>query len=98
NNGVGMAGVAHNAKVLPVRVLGRCGGYTSDIADAIIWAAGGDVPGVPTNNTPAEIINLSLGGSSSCASISQAAINQAVALGTTVVVAAGNSNSDVANF
>ncbi len=98
NNAIGMAGIAHDAKVLPVRVLGKCGGYTSDIADAIIWAAGGDVPGVPANAFPAEIINMSLGGSGSCASISQVAINQAVALGTTVVVAAGNSNGDVANF
>ncbi len=98
NNSSGMAGVAHNAKVLPVRVLGRCGGYTSDIADAIIWAAGGNVPGVPTNANPAEIINMSLGGTGSCKSVSQAAINTAVSLGTTVVVAAGNSNGDVADF
>ena len=98
NNGMGMAGVAHDAKVLPVRVLGKCGGYTSDIADAIVWAAGGDVPGVPANAFPAEIINMSLGGSGSCAAISQAAINQAVALGTTVVVAAGNSGAEVANY
>jgi serine protease len=97
NNATGMAGVAHDARVLPVRVLGRCGGYTSDIADAIVWAAGGDVPGVPANPTPAEVINLSLGGDGSCASISQAAINQAVALGATVVVAAGNDNDDAAN-
>ncbi len=98
NNTLGMAGIAHNAKVLPIRALGRCGGYTSDIADAIVWAAGGTVPGVPTNTTPAEIINMSLGGAGACRSISQTAINQAVALGTTVVVAAGNSNSEVANF
>lgn len=98
NNSIGMAGVAHNAQVLPVRVLGKCGGYTSDIADAIIWAAGGSVAGVPDNGTPAEVINLSLGGSGSCAAISQAAINQAVALGTTVVVAAGNSNGNAANY
>ena len=62
NNGIGVAGVAHNARVLPVRVLGRCGGYTSDIADAITWASGGTVAGVPNNPTPAEVINLSLGG------------------------------------
>ncbi|MEG0040983.1 MAG: S8 family serine peptidase, partial [Massilia sp.] len=41
NNGAGVAGVAYNAKILPVRVLGKCGGYTSDIADAITWASGG---------------------------------------------------------
>lgn len=98
NNGVGMAGVAFNAKVLPVRVLGRCGGYTSDIADAIVWASGGTVPGVPANENPAEVINMSLGGGQACPTITQTAINSAVARGTTVVVAAGNSNSDVANF
>ncbi|UUZ51757.1 S8 family serine peptidase [Massilia sp. B-10] len=43
NNGSGVAGVAFNAKIVPVRVLGKCGGYTSDIADAIIWASGGSV-------------------------------------------------------
>jgi serine protease len=93
-----MAGIAYNARVLPVRVLGHCGGYTSDIADAIVWAAGGSVPGVPDNANPAEIINMSLGGSGSCRSVSQTAIDTAVSLGTTVVVAAGNSNGDVANF
>lgn len=97
NNALGMAGVAFNAKVLPVRVLGKCGGYTSDIADAIVWAAGGAVPGVPANSNPAEIINMSLGGASTCDPTSQAAINQAVALGTTVVVAAGNSDADAGN-
>ena len=66
NNGVGGAGVAYNAKVVPVRVLGRCGGYTSDINDAIVWAAGGTVDGVPANPNPAEVINMSLGGDHAC--------------------------------
>jgi serine protease len=57
---------AYNAKVLPVRVLGKCGGYTSDIADAITWASGGTVSGVPANANPAEVINMSLGGGGSC--------------------------------
>jgi serine protease len=43
NNAKGVAGTAFNAKVMPLRVLGRCGGYDSDIADAIIWASGGAV-------------------------------------------------------
>ncbi len=98
NNGVGMAGVAHKATVLPVRVLGRCGGYTSDIADAIIWASGGSVEGVPANANPAEVINMSLGGGGSCDSVTQTAINQAVSRGTAVVVAAGNSADDAANY
>lgn len=97
NNGVGIAGVAYDAKVVPIRALGKCGGLTSDIADAMIWAAGGSVPGVPNNPNPAQVLNLSLGGSGSCDPTSQAAINQAVALGATVVVAAGNSNVNVSN-
>ena len=98
NNSLGVAGVAHNARVLPVRVLGRCGGYTSDIVDAITWASGGTVAGVPANANPAEVINMSLGGGGSCGVATQTAINGAVSRGTTVVVAAGNSNGDVANF
>ena len=98
NNGIGMAGVAPKATILPVRVLGRCGGKTSDIADAIIWASGGTVAGVPANPNPAQVINMSLGGGGSCNSVTQAAINSAVSRGTLVVVAAGNSNQNAANF
>lgn len=99
-NGIGMAGVAPKAKILPVRVLGHCGGDTSDIADAIVWAAGGHVEGVPDNQHPAQVINLSLGGGGACTSGSAMAlaIADAVGRGTTVVAAAGNSDSDVANF
>ncbi|MDL5367805.1 S8 family peptidase [Xanthomonas sp. NCPPB 2654] len=95
NNAVGVAGTAFGAKVLPVRVLGRCGGYTSDIADAIVWASGGTVSGVPANTTPAEVINMSLGGGGTCSATYQNAINGAVGRGTTVVVAAGNSGANV---
>jgi serine protease len=97
NNSSGVAGVAYNAKVLPVRVLGRCGGYTSDIADGMIWAAGGTVSGLPINPNPAQVLNLSLGGSGSCSITVQNAIDTARSLGTTVVVAAGNANVDAAN-
>ncbi|MCE7032209.1 S8 family serine peptidase [Lysobacter sp. GX 14042] len=98
NNNKGVAGVAHGARVVPVRVLGRGGGYLSDIADGIVWAAGGSVSGVPANANPAEVINMSLGGSGSCSSTYQSAINSAVNRGTTVVVAAGNSNANVSGF
>jgi serine protease len=98
NNGVGVAGTAFNAKVVPARVLGRCGGYTSDIADAIIWASGGSVSGVPNIATRADVINMSLGGSGACDTTTQNAINGAVSRGTVVVVAAGNSNADARNF
>ncbi len=75
DNGTGVAGVAFDARILPVRVLGRCGGYMSDIADGMIWAAGGTVSGVPANANPAQVLNLSLGGGGSCSSTTQAAIN-----------------------
>jgi len=94
NNGIGVAGVAFGARILPLRALGRCGGYTSDIADAIVWAAGGSVSGVPANANPAKVINLSLGGSGACGSTTQNAINSARARGAVVVVAAGNDNVD----
>jgi serine protease len=97
NNAKGVAGTAFNAKVMPLRVLGRCGGYDSDIADAIIWASGGAVSGVPANANPAEVINLSLGGSGPCDATTQAAINTAVGNGTTIAIAAGNDNINVSD-
>ncbi|MFC7922501.1 S8 family peptidase [Streptomyces cinereoruber] len=99
SNAKGIAGIAYDAKIQPVRVLGKCGGSSADIADAITWASGGTVPGVPANPTPAKVVNLSLGGASStCPSVYQTAINGAVARGTTVVVAAGNSNANTSGF
>ncbi|MEL7022693.1 MAG: S8 family peptidase [Pseudomonadota bacterium] len=98
NNGTGVAGVAYGAKIVPLRALGRCGGFTSDIADSIIWASGGSVPGTPANANPADVINMSLGGGGSCSTTTQSAINQARANGSTVVVAAGNSNTNASGF
>jgi len=97
HNGKGVAGVAADARVLPVRVLGSCGGYTSDIADAIVWASGGEVAGVPSNANPAEVINLSLGGGGACGTTFQTAINTAVVNGATLVIAAGNDNTNASN-
>ena len=97
DNGTGVVGVAFDARIVPVRALGRCGGYMSDIADGIIWAAGGTVSGVPANANPAQVLNLSLGGGGSCSSTTQAAINIARALGSTVVVAAGNESTNASN-
>ena len=98
NNAKGMAGGAFDAKVVPARVLGRCGGYTSDISDAVIWASGGTVAGVPANANPAEVINLSLGGSGACSAVEQNAFNIAIANGSTVVVAAGNDAGNVSGY
>jgi subtilisin family serine protease len=94
-NAIGVAGVDQQARIQSVRVLGACGGVSSDVADAIRWAAGLLVPGEPINATPAKVINLSLGGPGPCPAIEQAAINAAVAAGAVVVVAAGNELSDL---
>ncbi len=98
NNAVGVSGVAPNAKIVPVRVMGYGGGQESDIADAIRWAAGLEVPGVPINgNKRADVINMSLGRSGACGNSYQEAIDAARAAGSIVVVAAGNEDQDVAN-
>jgi len=97
NNSVGIAGVSWNSRILPVRVLGKCGGTISDIVDAMRWAAGIDISGVPHNDHPARVINLSLAGSGSCSVTEQRAINDVISRGVTVVVAAGNSDENAAN-
>lgn len=98
DNAIGVAGVASGAKILPVRVLGKCGGSTSDIADAIRWSAGLAVTGVPTNPNPAAVLSISLGGVGACPATYQNAINDAIAVGASVVVAAGNSTADASTF
>ncbi|MFC9125942.1 S8 family serine peptidase [Streptomyces sp. NPDC057099] len=97
HNGKGIAGIAYGAKISPVRVLGKCGGYDSDIIDAITWASGGTVSGVPANTNVAKVINMSLGGGGACSTATQSAITGAVNRGTSVVVAAGNENQNVSN-
>lgn len=93
-----MAGVNWQVTVVPVRVLGKCGGITSDINDAIRWSAGLPVPGVPPNPNPARVINMSLSAHELCSASpsTQSAIDDAVAAGAVVVVAAGNRAEDTA--
>lgn len=91
----GIAGVDWNAKILPVRVLGRCGGRLSDIVAGIRWAAGLHVDGVPDNPTPARVISLSLGNTTSCSAVEQAAIDEVRARGVVVVASAGNGQGAV---
>ena len=99
NNGESIAGINWASKVLPVRAIGPCGGYQSDVADAIKWAAGLPILGAFDNTTPAKVINVSLGGgASTCPSVYQDAINAALARGAVVVVAAGNGGTDAASF
>jgi len=94
NNKRGIVGVAPSTKILPVRALGMCGGYDSDIADAMVWAAGGTVEGVPANSNPAKIINLSLGGEGTCPATYSKAIAEVNKRGAILVVAAGNDGQD----
>jgi serine protease len=90
DNSYGIAGGAPQAKVVPVRVLGRCGGWLSDTADAIAWVAGVNVPGVPPLGRKVQVANLSLGASGACPRYMQDAVTAAVQAGVTVVAAAGN--------
>lgn len=98
NNGVEVAGVNWDVSIQPVRVLGTLGGQTSDIIDAIRWAAGLPVPGAATNPTPADVINLSLGGGGGCPRSMQEAVNDATTAGVLVVASAGNSAADASGF
>jgi serine protease len=98
NNGIGIAGIAANANILPVRVLGMCGGTFEDIMAGVLWASGVRIDGVPPNRNPARIINLSLGGFGACDQSLQEAIDDAIAHGAVVVAAAGNSTQDVSDF
>lgn len=97
NNATGIAGTHWGAKLLPVRALGKCGGYDSEIIAGMKWAAGIDVPGVPSNPIPnrAKIINLSLGGDGTCSSAYADTINELNNLGVLVVASAGNNSSKV---
>ncbi len=97
DNGFGMASVARSVLVLPVRVLGKCGGFDSDIVAAMRWSAGLAVPGVPANPNPAKVINLSLGGSGSCSAVYSDAVAEVNALGVVVVASAGNSAGHAVN-
>ncbi|WP_189155184.1 S8 family peptidase [Lentzea pudingi] len=94
-NRKGIAGIAPDTKITPVRVLGPCGGSSLSIAVSMLWAAGIPIEGAPTNPNPAEVINMSLGGASAgCPAYYQRTIDRVVARGVTVVVSAGNGNTD----
>ncbi|PTT86047.1 hypothetical protein DBR42_13970, partial [Pelomonas sp. HMWF004] len=90
NNGSGMAGVGWGLRLMPIRVLGKCGGYDSDIIAGMRWAAGISLPGIPANANKAKVLNLSLGGTGSCGTsgtglLYRDTINQVNAAGATIV-------------
>lgn len=93
NNATGIAGVGWNVKILPVRVLGKCGGYDSDIIAGMRWAAGLSVSGAPSNPYPARVINLSLGATGTCSQAYLDAVSEITAVGALVVAAAGNEST-----
>ncbi len=98
NNTVGVSGMNWNARILPVRVSGKCGALLTDIIDGIRWAAGLSVEGVPNNPNPARVINLSFGGDQACSSSYQTVIDELTAVGALLVVSAGNSQGSFDNM
>jgi serine protease len=97
NNTAGVAGLSWNSFLLPVRVLGKCGGIDSDILAGMRWAAGLHVAGVPDNPTPARILNMSLGAKGSCEPSYRDVIQELTALKVLVVISAGNDGTVVAS-
>lgn len=93
NNNTGVSGLAYGARILPLRVLGVCGGWDSDILPAMRWAAGLSVAGLSNNTNIAKVINLSLGGTGSCDPLYQTAVNDVLAAGSVIVVSTGNEAS-----
>ena len=80
NNGIGISGLASNAQIMPLRALDASGSGTyTDVAAAIVYAA----------DNGARIVNLSLGGPGSSATLASA-VNYAVSKGVILVAAAGN--------
>ncbi|MEO8976886.1 MAG: S8 family serine peptidase [Casimicrobiaceae bacterium] len=98
DNAEGIAGINWHAQILPIKVLGSCGGTDSDILEGMQWAAGLPVPGVPDNPNPARVINMSLGGKGACDEQYQAAIDAVLARGAFVAVAAGNDDDDIDGY
>jgi serine protease len=100
DNGIGIAGAAPDAKIMPVRAIGKCTGYTSDLVAAMFWAAGindsalGTLPPA-TGTGVAQVINLSLGNRQDCSAAEQAAIDAVIAKGIVVVAAAGNDGGPI---
>jgi serine protease len=98
DNGIGIASVAPDSRVIPVRALGKCAGYTSDLVAAMLWS-GGISDSVLTGITPisnrAHILNISLGNRSDCSASEQAAVDKLLAAGVVIVAAAGNDGGPI---
>jgi serine protease len=99
NDRNGTIGVAPEAKLSHIR-LGGAGGIVSmiDVVDAIVWAAGGPVDGVPANGFPAHVLNMSIGAGGECGTSMQKAVDIALARGAVLVASAGNWNGDANDY
>ena len=95
NNNIGVIGVAPGVKLLEVRALGAKGGSPADLIAALNWAAGKDVPGVPKNQHPAQVINMSLGNPqvAPCDTATAAVLQTLHDMNIMVITAAGNNNT-----
>ena len=82
-----------------MRVLGLCSsGYASDVADAIVWSAGGVINGLHSNPAPASVISMSFAGRGGCPSYLQSAVTQALVRGAILVSAAGNQGLNTTDY
>jgi serine protease len=97
NNSAGVAGLDWNSFILPVRVLGKCGGIDSDILAGMRWAGGLHVNGVADNPTPARILNMSLGSDGVCEPSYRDVIDELTARKVLVVISAGNEGTVVSS-
>ena len=97
NNSVGITGLSWNSYILPVRVLGKCGGIDSDILAGMRWAAGLTVAGVPANVTPSRVLNMSLGATGACEQSYRDVIDELATRKVLVVISAGNEGTMVSS-
>ncbi len=107
DNASGVAGIHWDARILPVRVAGRCGASVADVVDGMRWAAGLPVAGAPANAHPARVIVVGVAGFEPCdtghadpnvraaAQLYIDALAEVRARGALVVAAAGNQRSAV---
>lgn len=101
DNNTGITGAGFNIRVLPVRVLGRCGGYDSDVLAGMYWAAGLLLPPPlivsvpPINPYPAQVINMSLGAAGACSELYASAVKDITAHSVIIVASAGNEGTAV---
>ncbi len=93
NNSTGVAGTAWNVRIMPLRAMGKGGGTDYDIAQCILYAAGLENDSGTVPDEPADIINMSLGGSG-YSRVEQEAITAARGQGIIIITAAGNRSQN----